>query len=59
MKKHEEKRLDNKGMSTVEVILLIVVLITLVIIFRTQIVDFVNTIFENITGTAESFNPGA
>lgn len=51
------KRLDNKGMGTVEIILILVVLITLVIIFRTQIVDFVNSIFENITNTADTFDP--
>jgi Flp pilus assembly pilin Flp len=53
-KKH---RLDESGMGTVEIILIIVVLITLVIIFRNQIIDFVNSIFENITGTAETFDP--
>lgn len=51
------KKLDQSGMGTVEIILIIVVLITLVIIFRNQIIDFVNGIFTNITQTADTFNP--
>ena len=45
---------DENGMGTVEVILIIVVLIALVIIFKTQITDLVNTIFENITEDANT-----
>lgn len=48
---------NQQGMGTVEVILIIVVLISLVIIFRSQIIDFVNTIFGNITKTASTFDP--
>lgn len=40
---------DESGMGTVEVILIIVVLIGLVIIFKDQIRDLVNRIFETIT----------
>lgn len=40
---------DESGMGTVEVILIIVVLIGLVIIFKDQIRELVNTIFETIT----------
>ena len=39
---------DNKGMGTVEVILIIVVLIGLVIIFKGKITGVVNDIFEKI-----------
>ncbi len=40
---------DNRGMGTVEVILIIVVLVGLVIIFKTQITSIVNSLFEKIT----------
>lgn len=39
----------NEGMGTVEIILIIVVLIGLVIIFKEQITDLVDEIFEKIT----------
>lgn len=42
------KRLNNKGMGTVEMILIIVVLIGLVLIFKTQIMDLVGTVFDKI-----------
>ena len=38
----------NEGMGTVELILIIVVLIGLVIIFKSQITDLVNDIFSKI-----------
>lgn len=40
---------DEEGMGTVEVILIIVVLIGLVIIFKTQLRDLVKKVFEKIT----------
>lgn len=40
---------NNKGMGTVEVILIIVVLVGLVIIFRDQISIIVSSLFEKIT----------
>ena len=40
---------SNAGMGTVEIILIIVVLIGLVIIFKGQITELVNNIFEKIT----------
>ncbi|MCC8140567.1 MAG: hypothetical protein LUE31_07025 [Lachnospiraceae bacterium] len=45
---------DERGMGTVEVILIIVVLIGLVIIFKSQITDVVNTIFEKIVSQSSS-----
>lgn len=51
--KKEQKRKgfisDNKGMGTVEVILIIVVLVGLVIIFKDQIGAIVNSLFGKIT----------
>lgn len=41
--------LEEDGMGTVEIILIIVVLIGLVIIFKTQITEVVQNIFKKIT----------
>ncbi|MBQ0028619.1 MAG: hypothetical protein KBS96_08480 [Lachnospiraceae bacterium] len=46
--------LDEDGMGTVEIILIIVVLISLVIIFKSQLTSLVNTIFSKITSQANS-----
>ena len=40
---------EEEGMGTVEIILIIVVLIGLVIIFKTQLRALVETVFEKIT----------
>ena len=40
---------EEEGMGTVEVILIIVVLVSLVIIFKKQITDIVNGLFEKIS----------
>lgn len=40
---------DTQGIGVVEVILILVVLIGLVIIFKSQLTSLVNTIFEKIT----------
>lgn len=42
-------RTNNYGMGTVEMILIIVVLIGLVLIFKTQIQELAGTIFEKIS----------
>lgn len=39
---------NNKGMGTVEIILIIVVLIGLVLIFKTQIRELVETAFQKM-----------
>lgn len=44
---------SNAGMGTVEIILIIVVLIGLVIIFKGQITELVNDIFDKITSQAD------
>lgn len=56
-KKRENRRLngfgdflrEEEGMGTVEIILIIVVLIGLVIIFKTQLRELVEKVFEKIT----------
>lgn len=40
---------DERGSGTVEMILILVVLIALVLIFKEQLTDLVNTIFEKIS----------
>lgn len=45
---------DQSGMGVVEVILIIVVLIGLVIIFKSQITGVVNDIFEKIVSQSSS-----
>lgn len=40
---------NQQGIGVVEVILILVVLIGLVLIFKTQLTDLVNSIFETIT----------
>ncbi len=46
--------MEEDAMGTVEVILIIVVLISLVIIFKSQLTSLVNTIFNKINNTANS-----
>jgi len=43
---------SNKGIGTVEMILILVVLISLVFIFKTQLTSLVNAIFGKITTQA-------
>lgn len=44
----KKKKRDNRGMGTVEIILIIVVLIGLVLIFKNQIMELVSTVFKKI-----------
>lgn len=49
MKKITKIMRNNRGMGTVEMILIIVVLIGLVLIFKTQISDLVGKVFQKIS----------
>ena len=40
---------DDAGLSVVEMILILVVIIALVLIFKTQLISLVNSIFQKIT----------
>lgn len=40
---------DERGITSVEIILILVVLIGLVLIFKSQMTDIVNKIFKTIT----------
>ena len=45
---------EEEGMGTVEIILIIVVLISLVVIFKEQLTSLVEDIFKKITKQANS-----
>lgn len=45
----KKKLFNNRGMGTVEVILIIVVLVALVVVFKTQILKIVDSLFDKIT----------
>lgn len=49
LKNFKEFMVEEKGMGTVEIILIIVVLIGLVIIFKKQLRTLVTNIFKKIT----------
>lgn len=46
---------EEDGMGTVEVILIIVVLVGLVIIFKEEITEVVNSLFDKITKKTNTF----
>lgn len=54
IKKLSERKKNNKGMGTVEMILIIVVLIGLVLIFKTQIQELAQIIFEKIAADSSA-----
>lgn len=49
--------MNKKGTSTVETVLIIVILIALVLIFKNTIVDFVSGILDKIGRTDQIFDP--
>ena len=49
MKTFKDFLKEEDGIGTVEVILIIVVLVALVVIFKTQITKIVNSLFDKIT----------
>ena len=53
-KKDAAWRKNNQGMGTVEMILIIVVLIGLVLIFKTQIAELTSTVFEKISADSSA-----
>lgn len=46
---------EEDGMGTVEIILIIVVLIGLVVIFKKQMTNIVNDLFNNISNQTKNF----
>ena len=49
LEKWKQLMKDESGISSVEIILILVVLIGLVLIFKEQMTDIVNNIFKTIT----------
>ena len=45
---------EEEGMGTVEIILIIVVLVGLVILFKNQITQIVNSLFQKITKQSDT-----
>ena len=50
--KIKDKLNNNDGITTVEIILVLVVLIALVLIFKDQLTNLVNDIFDTISSSA-------
>ncbi|MBQ3584060.1 MAG: hypothetical protein IJA27_05050 [Lachnospiraceae bacterium] len=51
----QELKENNSGMGVVEIILIILVLVGLVVIFRTKITSIVNSIFSKLTSKVNTF----
>lgn len=45
---------DTRGISTIELILVLVVIIGLVLIFKSQLTSLVNSIFDKITDSSSA-----
>lgn len=56
MKEFKRFLLEEDGMGVVEVILIVVVLISLVALFKTQITDLVTTVLKKVTTNAKNLN---
>lgn len=50
----KEFLMDESGITTVEIILILVVLISLVVIFKNQLTTVVNNIFKKIVSQSNS-----
>lgn len=55
LKSWRELLIEEDGMGTVEIILIIVVLVGLVLIFKDQITEIVESIFSKITKQTNKF----
>ena len=55
MKKIKKKISGNEGFGTIEAVILIAILIGLAVIFRKNIIEFVEMIFESIFEDASEF----
>lgn len=51
----KELIVEEDGMGTVEIILIIVVLVALVVIFKKEITTIVNSLFSKITSQTKNF----
>lgn len=56
LKNYMEKFVKNEdGMGVIEVVLIIVILVGLAVIFKSQITSILNSIFSSLTSTVNSF----
>jgi Flp pilus assembly pilin Flp len=55
LKNWKQLVVEEDGMGTVEIILIVVVLVGLVLIFKEQITTIVNSIFDKITKQTNKF----
>lgn len=55
LKGFREFMIEEDGMGTVEIVLIIVVLVGLVVIFRDQLTKIVNNLFKKITSQTGTF----
>ena len=55
LKNFQDLMVEEDGMGTVEVILIIVVLVGLVVIFKNQITTIVSSLFRKITDQTDTF----
>lgn len=55
LKGFREFLVEEDGMGTVEIVLIIVVLVGLVVIFKKQITQIVNSLFKKITSQTGTF----
>lgn len=54
MKKEKRFFADNKGITSIEIVLILVVIIALVVIFKDQIVQIVEKAFRSITANTDA-----
>ena len=47
--------LSKKGVGVIEIILILLVLVGLVVIFRTQLNDIISTVFDRVNAQINSF----
>lgn len=45
---------NNQGMGVIEIVLIILVLVGLVLIFRTQVTNIINIVFSKVTSQINS-----
>jgi Flp pilus assembly protein TadG len=54
-----QKMADDSGMSTIEIVLIIVILIALVLMFKNTIVEFVSNVLSKIASQGSIFDPSS
>lgn len=55
LKLHSKLYGDNRGMGTIELVLIIIVILGILVIFRSNIESLINTVFGKIHSQVNSF----